>query len=64
MFDYSVIHDSISHNDASDINFGPLTHIVVSINQHCQVRNVLPCIRLSSDEEFTTFVLRELLEEI
>ncbi len=56
-------HHTVAHHKALKVNGGCSVE-VVSINHNSQVRDVLSRIRLTSDEEGTLLVFRELLEEI
>jgi len=59
-----MVHNPIADNDPPDIYLGPLPHIVVGIDEDCQIGDILSGVGLTRYEKFTAFVLRELLKEI
>jgi len=60
----TMINNTISYDNASQIYLSPFTNVVVGINEDCQIRNVFACIRFPCYEEFPAFVFRIFLEEI
>lgn len=57
-------HDPVTDDDRHQVDRCTLVALVPKIDLHSEVGNVLPGVRLASDEETTPLVLRELLEEI
>jgi hypothetical protein len=41
-----------------------ILNCIVLDNFNCEIRDVLACVRLSSYEKFTVFILREFLEKV
>lgn len=62
--DSPEVHHSVADDDTLQVNLASFSDIVVGVNQHSQIGDILAGIGFAGDEESTAFILWELVEEV